>query len=663
MNLVESISPIQSLKLGGDIKRELTADYVKADSLMLKLVFIHLAVALGITPFAFGSFQTSFTIAAVFGGLATILSVVAYKFYKGTIYARLILGSALLIFTLIFIQQSLGKIECHFHLWIVLGILIRYKDSMPIFFTTALIVVHHASLNYCQQYNLELFGEPIRVFEFTSGWGIVLLHAAFVAPSAVIYAILVRDNTQQFIEQVRLLKELDEKKGEMLAQNEELRQQSEELNSINENLEGALQDVHVAQQEAKKLAVVAEHTQNAVIITDAIGKIEYVNEAFEEMTGYHKEEVGGQKPGDFLQGPNTDTATKKYISEKLGEQKPFSAEIINYTKEGREYWINLDISPVFDGDELVNFVGIQADITEIKLQKDKLQKDKNQAEQAFTQLKHNQSSLIQTEKMSLLGQLTAGIAHEINNPINFVYAGTNTLRLLVSDMMKVLDQYDVLAKQVVAGEDHLAQMEEIEALKKEIEYVDLKEDINGMLEDITKGTERTEEIVKSLRTFSRIGEDGFRKADLHDNIDSTLVILNTKFKDRISVEKHYAEFLPDVACNIGEINQVFVNLISNAIDAIDGKGVIHIKTWADQSHAYISIADSGAGIPEERLSKIFEPFFTTKDIGKGTGLGLAISHGIIENHQGTIEVKSEMGKGTVFVIQLPIDQPEGEMLS
>ena len=273
-------------------------------------------------------------------------------------------------------------------------------------------------------------------------------------------------------------------------------------------------------------------------------------------------------------------------------------------------------------------------------------------EQTLNQLKSAQGQLVQAEKMASLGQLVAGIAHEINNPINFVNSGADILQTIWQDMQVIMTHYDEL-EQVLdpASIRHL--LKDIKELKEKVGYQEMQEDVVATLADIRHGAERTIEIVKGLRTFSRTDDKTAIITDIHDCLDSTLIILKNQYKNRIDLQKDYASNMPRISCKAGQINQVFMNLLANAIQAIPDKGEIRISTQMDGSFVKVSIQDSGTGIPEEVKSKIFDPFFTTKEIGKGTGLGLSISHNIILEHGGTIEVESEQGKGTTFIIRLP----------
>lgn len=266
-------------------------------------------------------------------------------------------------------------------------------------------------------------------------------------------------------------------------------------------------------------------------------------------------------------------------------------------------------------------------------------------------LKATQEQLIQAEKMASLGQLTAGIAHEINNPINFVTANIQPLKEDMSDLIKFIEKYDdIISKKGLKDE-----FSEIERIKQD-EHIDLtKKEISNLLKGIEDGAKRTSEIVKGLRNFSRLDQNVFKKANINDSIDSTLTLLNNSIKNRIEIVKQYGD-LPEVDCFPGQINQVFMNILSNAIQAIPAAGKIFIKTWQDPHNVKISIRDTGAGMTDEVRKKIFDPFFTTKEVGKGTGLGLSISFGIIQKHNGEIEVYSNPGEGTEFAIRIPITQ-------
>ena len=288
---------------------------------------------------------------------------------------------------------------------------------------------------------------------------------------------------------------------------------------------------------------------------------------------------------------------------------------------------------------------------ELKTSFDREKRSKEQLAKTNEELKHAQMQIIQSEKMASLGQLTAGVAHEINNPINFVYAGANTLRSLLDEFMDIVREYETLTP-----EQQETQIKntiyKVEQLKLDQEYDELKKDIEEIVKDIIIGADRTAAIVKGLRNFSRLDEDNLKMANINDCVDSTLVILSGQFRDNITVIKDFDKELPMIYCYPGQLNQVFLNILNNSRQAIKKEGKIIIITRNFEDHIQISIKDTGIGIPAHLLNKIFEPFYTTKEVGEGTGLGLSISYGIIEKHKGKIQVNSTEGVGTEFIIDI-----------
>lgn len=271
-------------------------------------------------------------------------------------------------------------------------------------------------------------------------------------------------------------------------------------------------------------------------------------------------------------------------------------------------------------------------------------------------LKEAEMQLVESEKMASLGQLTAGIAHEINNPINFVTSNVKPLKRDVEMVISMLNQIEEISLSDTSSADKKQQIDE---LKQEYDYDYLKTEIDYLINGINEGSSRTAEIVKGLRIFSRLDEDDLKRANINEGLDSTLVIVNNQLDNRIDIVKQYDE-LPLVECYPGKLNQVFLNMVSNALHAIKSRykeekgGVLTISTSANATHILISIRDNGIGMDETTKKKLFEPFFTTKDVGEGTGLGLSIAYNTIVKHNGTITVNSEIGVGTEFIIEIPI---------
>jgi len=290
---------------------------------------------------------------------------------------------------------------------------------------------------------------------------------------------------------------------------------------------------------------------------------------------------------------------------------------------------------------------------EITATNEALNTQKNELRYTLENLKLTQDQLIQSEKLASVGQLTAGIAHELNNPVNFISGNVKPLKRDLDDIFEILGKYE----NIIRENDISDEFKEVDSLKETLDFQLLTTEIKSLLEGISEGAHRSSEIVKGLRSFSRLDDDKFQYADLHDGLDSTLILLYNKTKGRINVHKDYGD-LPSVECLPSKINQVFMNLLTNSIQAIDGKGDIFIETISSGIIVKIIIRDTGTGMSPETKKHLFEPFYTTKEVGSGTGLGLAISYGIIEQHQGNIDVISEEGKGTEFIISLPIIQPD-----
>ena len=308
---------------------------------------------------------------------------------------------------------------------------------------------------------------------------------------------------------------------------------------------------------------------------------------------------------------------------------------------------------------------LNASIEEIEHQKKIIENAKNEMDQQkkmieekntalntlLSDLREAQQQLVMSEKMASLGQLTAGVAHEINNPINFVSANIKPLREDLTDILECINQYDKVIEENKLETIFIP----VQQYKENTDIKFSMQEIQELLRGIEEGAKRTSEIVKGLRNFSRMDQNDLKKADMNEGIASTLTLLHSVYKDNVEIVKDF-RVIPEIDCFPGQINQVFMNILSNAVQAISATGQIFIKTWEENNTVKISIRDTGSGMSDETKKKIFDPFFTTKDVGKGTGLGLSISYGIIEKHKGKIEVNSTIGKGTEFLISLPIQQ-------
>jgi len=419
---------------------------------------------------------------------------------------------------------------------------------------------------------------------------------------------------------------------------------------------------------------IMETCADPIVVYDGQGLATYINPAFNRVFGWTSEELLGKRI-DFV--PEEAVAeTQKAIKKVFQDGRLTGFETRRYTKSGHTIDARLGAALLRDANAapvgmVVNF----QDITEeskkakkIKLLNKQLIKKTSQIEsknreleQTLKQLEDTQSQILQSEKMASIGQLAAGVAHEINNPTGFVSSNLKALSEYIKDINGLTREYKKiiadLKENTAANGGHPAISEHVEritALEEEVDIDFILNDIFELIEESREGTERIKNIVQDLKDFAHPGEDKPKFADINNNLDSTVNVVQNELKYKADVIKDYGD-LPQVQCYPQLLNQVFMNLLVNAAQSIEERGEIRIKTRADNGYAEIKISDTGAGIPKESLSKIFDPFFTTKEVGKGTGLGLNVAYNIIEKHQGTIDVDSTVGAGTAFTIRIPVE--------
>lgn len=289
----------------------------------------------------------------------------------------------------------------------------------------------------------------------------------------------------------------------------------------------------------------------------------------------------------------------------------------------------------------------QEDRRQLALANAALLVERARQEELIARLAQAHTQLLQSEKLASIGQLAAGVAHEINNPVAFVNSNLGTLRGYVEDLFKTLSAYEQGEKEMSP-----ATQKAMRDLKQQIDLVYLREDMGSLLDESISGLQRVKRIVQDLRDFSHVDDSGKQWTNLETGLDSTLNVVGSALKDKAEVRKEYAG-IPEIECVPSQINQVFMNLLINAAQAIEGHGTITLRTGCDETNAWVEVQDTGCGIEPEHIDRIFDPFFTTKPVGTGPGLGLSISYGIVNRHGGRIEVHSESGKGTTFRVSLP----------
>jgi len=354
-----------------------------------------------------------------------------------------------------------------------------------------------------------------------------------------------------------------------------------------------------------------------------------VNDTFLKMAKIEKNKWQGKKCYEVFHGPQCHTP-ECTLSRILDGEENIEMEVVKECQDGTRRDCIVTAKPYFDSEE--KLIGMIEDYRDIG--------DRIRMELEKEQM---QSFVYQQEKLASVGQLAAGVAHEINNPIGFI---TSNLGSLSNYSEKLLEYIDAASKGLGT--------EELQQLRKKLKIDFIAQDIMDLIRESKEGTERVREIVQNLKNFSRSEEVDRKEANINECLENTIKVIWNELKYKAKVIKQYGE-LPSIICFPQQLNQVFMNFLVNAAQAIEKQGEITIKTWLDGTNIMVAISDTGSGIPEENVTRLFEPFFTTKEVGKGTGLGLSIAHDIITNHNGEIRVESKLGKGTTFTVVLPVE--------
>jgi len=271
----------------------------------------------------------------------------------------------------------------------------------------------------------------------------------------------------------------------------------------------------------------------------------------------------------------------------------------------------------------------------------------------ITDLKAVQSQILQQEKMASLGQLAAGVAHEINNPIGFITSNMNTLKKYFDKILEFMDIQTKTLEEYTSRSAEADILKQIGERKRSLKIDYITGDIGSLIVESLDGADRVAKIVQDLKNFSRADDAEYKIADINAGMERTINIVWNELKYKATLRKEFGD-IPPTRCSMGQLSQVFMNMLVNAAHSIPTQGTITVKTWSANDTIYVSITDTGTGIPADTLDKIFDPFFTTKEVGRGTGLGLSIAYEIIKKHKGEIRVDSEVDKGTTFTISIPI---------
>ncbi len=421
-----------------------------------------------------------------------------------------------------------------------------------------------------------------------------------------------------------------EKKG-LLERNEVLSENYEELSRIFRKVK-AIKDEWERTMDCAGVMVA---------LVDNQGKIKRCNKALKEFIGKRYAEILGCDWGELLFNNRM----------KPGALQNKGAEIY-HEPSGKWFIINSYPFNIIHEAEISGDVVIIHDSTEMKKITLELKKKNDELETTYTALKSMQSQILQQEKMASIGQLAAGIAHEINNPIGFISSNLGSLDRYLS---KITEFIGVQSETIMRLHPQKAVMEELAERRNQLKVDYIILDIKDLIKESLDGAERVNKIVQDMKSFSRINEKEDNLADINAGLDSTINIVWNELKYKAVLIKDYGD-IPMTKCNQGQINQIFMNLLINAAHAIEKNGEIAVKTWSSDGSIFVSISDTGSGIPDDVKNRIFEPFFTTKEVGKGTGLGLSIAYDIIKKHNGHINVDSKAGEGTTFTLSIPIVQ-------
>ena len=414
----------------------------------------------------------------------------------------------------------------------------------------------------------------------------------------------------------------------------------------------------------KKYRTLFENSKETHIISSPEGEILDINQAGLELFGFtSKEELLNTFNLIDFYSSLRERAKLLRLIQKQGYVKDF--EIALKRRDGSRIIVRETSTALRDENgHIIELRGTLRDVT-AHIEQERLREQMLEELQATNKkLKETQSSLVQQEKLASIGQLAAGVAHELNNPLGFVTSNFNSLHNYYQSLKKYLETWEELLPKLKNGNGNGSASHpcivEIEEIKKQENVNLIFKDVEDIFGECTDGFQRMTSIVKNLKDFSRIDHAEFIETyDLHSGIESTLVVARNEYKYVAEIEKSLSD-LPLIECNGGEINQVLLNIIVNAAHAIKSQGredagKISIKTYCDDVYIFCEIRDDGPGIPQQIIGKIFDPFFTTKEVGSGTGLGLSISYDIIVNkHKGDLTVKSKVGEGTTFAIKLPI---------
>ena len=384
------------------------------------------------------------------------------------------------------------------------------------------------------------------------------------------------------------------------------------------------------------------------ILASSGGKVTRHNKKFTEMFMAVGDSAVGHQTSDFFIDIDDYDEFGRIAFPVLAQGKPLLHEMMLQRLDGETLWVQM-IAYVCDIDNpSAGAWWLLQDRSEVRRAQEQLESNYASLKETNRKLEDAQNQLLQSEKMASIGQLAAGVAHEINNPVGFVNSNLSSLRHYIDGLMALIAEYEGFE-----GALDAAARQQLAATKARVDLDYMREDLPVLLRESADGLTRVKRIVQDLKDFSRVDNADWQEADLNAGLDSTLNVVLNEVKYKAEVRKNYGQ-LPAVRCLAAQLNQVFMNFIVNAAHAIEGSGIITLSTGVAGEWVWVEVADSGCGMSSEVQKRIFEPFYTTKPVGKGTGLGLSLSFSIVQKHKGLIKVHSEPGKGSAFRVWLPV---------
>lgn len=409
----------------------------------------------------------------------------------------------------------------------------------------------------------------------------------------------------------------------------------------------------LAEELRARLTTIIESSTDIVATEDRDGNILYLNAAGRRFIGLGEtDSIAGLNISDFLAAWSLSQARHEGIPYAIRDGFWYGESELR-DRSGREIPVSQLVVAHKDARGNLQYLSsMLRDISERKQTEEELRARQRELEAAYRELEQTQSQLLQSEKMASVGQLAAGVAHEINNPVGYIASNLNTLNGYIDGLLQLLDLYEAGEASMASNPEALQRIQHGKA-RTDIGFV--RDDIRNLLKESQEGLGRVKKIVQDLKEFSHVDRAEWQEADLHRGLDSTLNIVHNELKYKAEVIREYGR-LPPVTCIPSQLNQVFMNLLVNAAQAIEARGTITLRTGVEGEGVFVEIADTGKGMPPDVQKRIFEPFFTTKPVGKGTGLGLSLSYGIVKKHQGRIDVTSAPGRGTTFRVWVPVKQ-------